>query len=288
MDVAAAMVDESKWPERYSLEEHEYAEDFNNHYMEIQETQQEKEQAHKSLSTLKKQAYQRFDAIQDLTAAERFNVTGETDRGRRVDLLLCCEDLEILNSEAKFNESGLACERQYNKNLRINKAIWNIARRRGIRLLTMYPLDIRGTTAIVRALDSPDNQILLAGAASEFLLELPKDERGLQYAYLLPVSVDFYSSCASFPKNMLIQYVKNVEVMVSMAKSRQVTKRKRPLESQDNDTNGDTSRSSSSSNDGGDKTLPAQHTRRCVRSAQPDVESIPSQNQPLKLGHITF
>ncbi|KAF9168671.1 hypothetical protein DFQ26_002571 [Actinomortierella ambigua] len=57
---------------------------------------------------------------------------------------------------------------------------------------------------------------------------------------------------------MLIQYVKNVEVMVSMAKSRQVTKRKRPLESQDNDTNGDTSRSSS-------KTLPVQHTRRCVR-----------------------
>ncbi|KAF9168670.1 hypothetical protein DFQ26_002570 [Actinomortierella ambigua] len=119
----------------------------------LQETEQEKEQAHKSLSTLKKQAYQRFDAIQDLTAARRedmpgdtqknsLHVTGETDRGRRVDLLLCCEDLEILNSEAKFNESGLACERQYNKNLRINKAIWNIARRRGIRLLAMYPLDI--------------------------------------------------------------------------------------------------------------------------------------------------
>ncbi|KAF9168669.1 G2/mitotic-specific cyclin [Actinomortierella ambigua] len=36
MDVAAAMVDESEWLERYSLEEHEYAEDFNNHYMEIE------------------------------------------------------------------------------------------------------------------------------------------------------------------------------------------------------------------------------------------------------------
>ncbi|KAF9960585.1 hypothetical protein BGZ65_012052 [Modicella reniformis] len=74
---------------------------------------------------------------------EKFNVVGETDRGRRVELLLFSGDLELLNSEAKFDESGVACECQYDKNLRINRAIWNAVRRRGLRMSTMHPLDIR-------------------------------------------------------------------------------------------------------------------------------------------------
>ncbi|CAO3566925.1 unnamed protein product [Mortierella alpina] len=117
---------------------------------------------------------------------ERFNVVGETDRGRRVDLLLYSGELELLNSEAKFDASGAVCERQYDKNLRINRAIWNGARRHGLPLPTMHPLDIRGSTAMICTLFSPDNQILLAGAASEALLELPQDERSLRQFLTVP------------------------------------------------------------------------------------------------------
>ncbi|KAG0280431.1 hypothetical protein BGZ95_010164 [Linnemannia exigua] len=46
----------------------------------------------------------------------KFGVTGETENGRRVDLLLREGDLEILNTEAKSTEDGGLCEIQYKKN----------------------------------------------------------------------------------------------------------------------------------------------------------------------------
>lgn len=74
----------------------------------------------------------------------KFGVTGETENGRRVDLLLKEGDLEILNTEAKSAEDGGLCEIQYKKNVRINHTIHREASRKGIELPTMLPLDIRG------------------------------------------------------------------------------------------------------------------------------------------------
>lgn len=74
----------------------------------------------------------------------KFGVTGETENGRRVDLLLKEGDLEILNTEAKSAEDGGLCEIQYKKNVRINHTIHREASRKGIELATMLPLDIRG------------------------------------------------------------------------------------------------------------------------------------------------
>jgi hypothetical protein len=54
------------------------------------------------------------------------------------------DGVEILNTEAKFDEDGSVCEAQYKKNIRINHAIHRVARRAGVELSEMMPLDIRG------------------------------------------------------------------------------------------------------------------------------------------------
>ncbi|KAF9960961.1 hypothetical protein BGZ70_008426 [Mortierella alpina] len=217
---------------------------------------------------------------------ERFNVVGETDRGRRVDLLLYSGELELLNSEAKFDASGAVCERQYDKNLRINRAIWNGARRHGLRLPTMHPLDIRGPAAMICTLFSPDNQILLAGAASEDLLELPQDERSLRQFLTVPEDEKeaFMPELLINYTAMLVTYVKDVEVKLSLAKSRKVTTRKRLLCASDNYSN----HSTSSGRCNEDDASPAQRPRRVVRPAEGNVTPPPPSSRPSRLGEVTF
>ncbi|KAF9563050.1 hypothetical protein EC968_005014 [Mortierella alpina] len=217
---------------------------------------------------------------------ERFNILGETDRGRRVDLLLYSGDLELLNSEAKFDASGAVCERQYDKNLRINRAIWNNARRHGLQLPTMHPLDIRGTTAMICTLYSPDDQILLAGAASENLLELPQDERGLRKFLTVPEDAQeqFMPELLINYTAMLVKYVKDVEAKIDMAKSRKVTTRKRLLSVLNNHS----SKSAGGHRSSEDGTPPTQRPRRVVRPAQDNVTPPPSSSRPSRLGEVTF
>ena len=54
------------------------------------------------------------------------------------------DGIEILNTEAKFDEDGSVCEAQYRKNIRINHAIHRVARRAGVDPREMMSLDIRG------------------------------------------------------------------------------------------------------------------------------------------------
>ncbi|KAG0294469.1 hypothetical protein BGZ96_001128, partial [Linnemannia gamsii] len=104
----------------------------------------------------------------------KFGVTGETDNGRRVDLLLKEDNLEILNTEAKSaeNDGGGLCEIQYKKNVRINHTIHREASRKGIELPTMLPLDIRGMSAMICGLKRSQG-VLVAGAADSRMVRLP-------------------------------------------------------------------------------------------------------------------
>ncbi|KAG9066701.1 hypothetical protein KI688_012610 [Linnemannia hyalina] len=105
----------------------------------------------------------------------KFGVTGETENGRRVDLLLKEGDLEILNTEAKSAEDGGLCEIQYKKNVRINHTIHREASRKGIELPTMLPLDIRGMSAMICGLKRSQG-VLVAGAADSRMIRLPSDK----------------------------------------------------------------------------------------------------------------
>ncbi|KAF9905601.1 hypothetical protein EC991_001500 [Linnemannia zychae] len=105
----------------------------------------------------------------------KFGVTGETENGRRVDLLLKEGDLEILNTEAKSIEDGGLCEIQYKKNVRINHTIHREASRKGIELPTMLPLDIRGMSAMICGLKKSQG-VLVAGAADSRMIRLPSDK----------------------------------------------------------------------------------------------------------------
>ncbi|KAK3823390.1 MAG: hypothetical protein J3Q66DRAFT_425243 [Benniella sp.] len=78
---------------------------------------------------------------------QRFGITSETDKGRKVDPVMDVDGLEVLNTEAKFDEGGTVCEVQYKKNLRINHANYREARRTAVELPVMMPLDIRGMLA---------------------------------------------------------------------------------------------------------------------------------------------
>ncbi|KAK3834820.1 MAG: hypothetical protein JOS17DRAFT_737858 [Linnemannia elongata] len=105
----------------------------------------------------------------------KFGVTGETESGRRVDLLLKEGDLEILNTEAKSTEDGGLCEIQYKKNVRINHTIHREASRKGIELPTMLPLDIRGMSAMICGLKRSQG-VIVAGAADSRMIRLPSDK----------------------------------------------------------------------------------------------------------------
>jgi len=78
--------------------------------------------------------------------SQMFQLTHDTESGRKVDLMLLVDGLEALNSEAKPSKDRTPCERQYLKNLRINHAIHIVAAERGVQLSKMNPLDIRGTS----------------------------------------------------------------------------------------------------------------------------------------------
>ncbi|KAG0310092.1 hypothetical protein BGZ97_012805 [Linnemannia gamsii] len=111
----------------------------------------------------------------------KFGVTGETENGRRVDLLLKEDNLEILNTEAKSAEDGGGglCEIQYKKNVRINHTIHREASRKGIELPTMLPLDIRGMSAMICGLKRSQG-VLVAGAADSRMVRLPNDKEQMK------------------------------------------------------------------------------------------------------------
>ncbi|KAF9088959.1 hypothetical protein BGX27_002593 [Mortierella sp. AM989] len=108
-----------------------------------------------------------------------FGVEGETDSGRRVDLLLRVGDLEILNTEAKALNNEGQCNEQYKKNIRINHAIYREAKRNGVELPPMLPLDIRGLSAMICHLKKASDTVFVAGAAVNRMISLPKDKEEL-------------------------------------------------------------------------------------------------------------
>ncbi|KAF9085011.1 hypothetical protein BGX27_003643, partial [Mortierella sp. AM989] len=104
-----------------------------------------------------------------------FGVGCETDSGRRVDLLLRVGDFEILNTEAKALNNEVTCDQQYKKNIRINHAIYREAKKHGIELSSMLPLDNR-LTAMVCHLKKAGGRVFVAGAAADRMITLPKDK----------------------------------------------------------------------------------------------------------------
>ncbi|KAF9416282.1 hypothetical protein BGZ76_004683 [Entomortierella beljakovae] len=119
--------------------------------------------------------------VQKKVFASQFGAPEESESGRKVDLLLRIGDFELLNTEAKANDHMTECDTQYKKNLRINHAIYQIAKRRGLTLPEMLPLDIRGLTAMVCSLKSSgEGNIMVAGPASRHLISLPSTKEGLE------------------------------------------------------------------------------------------------------------
>ncbi|KAF9544609.1 hypothetical protein EC957_011824 [Mortierella hygrophila] len=135
----------------------------------------------------------------------KFGVTGETENGRRVDLLLKEGDLEILNTEAKSAEDGGLCEIQYKKNVRINHTIHREASRKGIELPTMLPLDIRGMSAMICGLKRSQG-VLVAGAADSRMIRLPSDKEQMS-EFLSGPSPTLLCNYVE----MLIAYQKNIK-----------------------------------------------------------------------------
>ncbi|KAF9413082.1 hypothetical protein BGZ76_005093 [Entomortierella beljakovae] len=82
---------------------------------------------------------------------EKFNVEGETDSGRKVELLLKVGDLEILNTEAKASNNEALCEEQYKKRL----------------------------SAMVCHLKKAGDNVFVAGAAVSRMITLPKNKEEL-------------------------------------------------------------------------------------------------------------
>ncbi|KAF9340828.1 hypothetical protein BGZ91_012365 [Linnemannia elongata] len=134
----------------------------------------------------------------------KFGVTGETENGRRVDLLLKEGDLEILNTEAKSAEEGGLCEIQYKKNVRINHTIHREASRKGIELSTMLPLDIRGMSAMICGLKRSQG-VLVAGAADSRIIRLPSDKEQMSEFLSGPSPILLCNYV-----EMLIAYQKNI------------------------------------------------------------------------------
>ncbi|KAK3844435.1 MAG: hypothetical protein J3R72DRAFT_438052 [Linnemannia gamsii] len=134
----------------------------------------------------------------------KFGVTGETENGRRVDLLLKEGDLEILNTEAKSTEDGGLCEIQYKKNVRINHTIHREASRKGIELPTMLPLDIRGMSAMICGLRKSQG-VLVAGAADSRMIRLPSDKEQMSEFLSGPSPILLCNYV-----EMLIAYQKNI------------------------------------------------------------------------------
>ncbi|KAF9980508.1 hypothetical protein BGZ65_005015 [Modicella reniformis] len=115
--------------------------------------------------------------LQKRVFSKLFRIPDDTESGRKVDLLLLVDGIEVLNSEAKLRDDTTSCDNQYLKNLRINHAIHKVAEKRGLQLQTMNPLDIRGMSAMICGLQAHDG-IFLGGAACEEVIDLPttKDE----------------------------------------------------------------------------------------------------------------
>ncbi|KAF9152757.1 hypothetical protein BG015_004774 [Linnemannia schmuckeri] len=134
----------------------------------------------------------------------KFGMTGETENGRRVDLLLKEGDLEILNTEAKSGEDGGLCEIQYKKNVRINHTIHREASRKGIELPPMLPLDIRGMSAMICGLKRSQG-VLVAGAADSRMIRLPSDKEQMS-EFLSGPSPTLLCNYVE----MLIAYQKNI------------------------------------------------------------------------------
>jgi hypothetical protein len=115
--------------------------------------------------------------VQKRFLAQLFKLAQDTESGRKVDLMLLVNGVEVLNSEAKRSNDRTPCERQLLKNLRINHAIHIVAAEQGVQLPRMNPLDIRGMSAMICGLQA-QGDIFLGGAACDDVIDLPanKDE----------------------------------------------------------------------------------------------------------------
>ncbi|KAG0325301.1 hypothetical protein BGZ99_000817 [Dissophora globulifera] len=161
-----------------------------------------------------------------------FEVEDAPESGRRVDLLLRIDDLEVLNTEAKVNGDPRLGDLQYKKNIRINHAILQDAARHEIELPSMLPLDIRGMSAMVCCIKKADKNILIAGPANSELIVLPstKDELVKFLAGHSPQMLWNYV-------HLLLDYQKHIERLVEKKRSASVTTpKKRPAEKWDADT----------------------------------------------------
>ncbi|KAF9917392.1 hypothetical protein BX616_001151 [Lobosporangium transversale] len=164
---------------------------------------------------------------------EIFGVEGETDSGRRVDLLLRIGDMEILNTEAKALGCDIQCEQQYKKNIRINHAIYQEARRSNIDLPPILLLDIRGFSAMVCQLRKASDTVFIAGAAHERMITLPSNQDEL-HKFLDGQSPQILWNYASY----LVVYQNQILTQLEKAKDLSTTTNtKRKMMSFDDDVN---------------------------------------------------
>ncbi|KAG0077772.1 hypothetical protein BGZ90_006538 [Linnemannia elongata] len=113
-------------------------------------------------------------AVQKRSSISLWNTANDTESGRKVDLILQVDGVEVMNIEAKRGQDLIQAESQYSKNLRINQAIYLAARQRGIVLETIPFLDIRGCTGLVCVLTKKqDSSVFMGGLACQQVIELP-------------------------------------------------------------------------------------------------------------------
>ncbi|KAF9329808.1 hypothetical protein BGZ91_000389, partial [Linnemannia elongata] len=113
-------------------------------------------------------------AVQKRSSISLWNTANDTESGRKVDLILQVDGVEVMNIEAKRGQDLIQVESQYSKNLRINQAIYLAARQRGIVLETIPFLDIRGCTGLVCVLTKKqDSSVFMGGLACQQVIELP-------------------------------------------------------------------------------------------------------------------
>ncbi|GJJ76683.1 hypothetical protein EMPS_09042 [Entomortierella parvispora] len=145
------------------------------------------------------------------------HLVNNTDSGRKVDLLLLVEGMEVLNVEAKALNNTSTCDQQYQKNLRINHAIWVAAQEAGVKLGGMTFLDIRGMTAMICGFMN-DGTKFFGGAACRETITVPKTRDELKEFIDGPSAMLLWNYVG-----LLVKYQDTIRLQIQLQRSLAVT-----------------------------------------------------------------
>ncbi|KAF9427835.1 hypothetical protein BGZ94_004050 [Podila epigama] len=158
----------------------------------------------------------RATAAQKKLLSRLYKLPSDTESGRKVDLLMMTDGMETLCFEAKASGNITPCERQYQKVLRTNHAIYIASKSKGITLPAMHPLDIRGMVAMICTI-RPHGNIFYGGSAYPEVIQLPRSKAELM-TFMSGSSVRLLWNYA----RTLVAYDESVREQVRTASSKAV------------------------------------------------------------------